>query len=130
MKEEKGKTVVDKREASSWTNKKALALLLKPAISYHIIRGHQDRATEILLNGDTVLFLSNKILAVLRGSAARRRISVPMCDQCTACNPHWHVRPRYSTINKVHRITPDLAQHTLFPQYHTPTHPQLKHWHH
>ena len=29
--------------------------------------------------------------AVLRGSAAGRRISIPMCDQSTACNPDWHI---------------------------------------
>ena len=29
----------------------------------------------------------NKSPAVLRGSAAGRRISIPMCDQSTACNP-------------------------------------------
>ena len=34
----------------------------------------------------------NKSPAVLRGSAARRRISTPMCDQSTECNPHWHIR--------------------------------------
>ena len=27
---------------------------------------------------------------VLQGSVARRRISIPMCDQRTECNPHWH----------------------------------------
>ena len=34
----------------------------------------------------------NKSPVVLRGSAARRRISVPMCDQGTECNPHWNIR--------------------------------------
>ena len=28
---------------------------------------------------------------VLQSSAARQCISVPMCDQSTACNPHWHI---------------------------------------
>ena len=50
----------------------------------------------------------NKSPAILRGSAARRRISVPMCDHSDACNPHRHIRHRKSTIKRVHRITPDL----------------------
>ena len=29
-----------------------------------------------------------------RGFVAKRCISVPMCDQSTACNPHWHIRSR------------------------------------
>ena len=36
----------------------------------------------------------NKSPAVQRCSAARRCISVPMCDQSTACNPHWQIRSR------------------------------------
>ena len=32
--------------------------------------------------------------AVLRGSAADRRISIPMCDQSTSCNSDWHIRHR------------------------------------
>ena len=39
-------------------------------------------------------------------------MSVPMCDQSTACNPHWHIRSRQSTIKRVHSFTPDLIQHT------------------
>ena len=36
----------------------------------------------------------NKGPAVLRGSTARMLISVLMCDQRTACNPHWHIWQR------------------------------------
>ena len=36
----------------------------------------------------------NKSPAVLQDSAARWCISVPMCDQSTACNQHWHIRSR------------------------------------
>ena len=32
-----------------------------------------------------------------------------MCDQSTACNPHWHTQSRYSTNKRVHRLTPDIA---------------------
>ena len=35
-----------------------------------------------------------------------------MCDQSTACNPHWHIRSKLSYIKRVHRITPDLINHT------------------
>ena len=34
----------------------------------------------------------NKSPAILRRSAARQRISIPMCDQGTTCNPHEHIR--------------------------------------
>ena len=56
-------------------------------------------------------WLVNKSTEVLWGSAARRRISIPMCDQDPACNQHWHTRSRKSTIKWVHRATPDLIQH-------------------
>ena len=49
---------------------------------------------------------------LLRGSAARRRISVTMCYQSTECNPRWHIRSRQSTIKRVHRVKPDLILHT------------------
>ena len=45
----------------------------------------------------------------LRGSAAGRRKSIPMCDQSTACNPDWHVRKRLSATKWVLRVTPDLC---------------------
>ena len=54
----------------------------------------------------------NKSPAVLQGSAARRCISVSMCDQSTACNLRWHMRSRQSTIKRVHWVTPDLIKHT------------------
>ena len=28
-------------------------------------------------------------------------ISIPMCDQSTACNPHWHIRHRYITARGI-----------------------------
>ena len=105
MKEEKGKTAGDKKWASSYASKKALALLLKPISptpsntaslrSFHIHRYWQG----------------NKSPAILRGSAARRRIRVPMSNHSTAC-AHRHIRHRKSTIKRVHQITPDLVHHT------------------
>ena len=43
-KEEKGKTVEDKKLAA-WANKKALALLLNLLVQHHKIQGQQDRST-------------------------------------------------------------------------------------
>ena len=48
MKEEKGKTVGDENGASSLTNKKALALLLRPASPTKSYTGALDRSNEIL----------------------------------------------------------------------------------
>ena len=54
----------------------------------------------------------NKSPATLGDSAARRGISVPMCDHIAECNLHRHIRHRKSTIKRVQRVTPDLVQHT------------------
>ena len=35
-----------------------------------------------------------------------------MCYQSSACNQHWHIWSRLSTIKRVHRVTPDLIKHT------------------
>ena len=59
-----------------------------------------------------IFWQGNKSSAILGGPAARRRISVPMCDHSTACNTNQHIRLRQSTIMRVHQITPDLVQHT------------------
>ena len=50
----------------------------------------------------------NKSQALLRGSAARRRISEPMSDHSAGCNPCRHIRHRKSTIKIGQRVTPDL----------------------
>ena len=47
---------------------------------------------------------TDRRIKVLRGSAVRKRISVPMCDHSTACNPHRNIRHRWSTIKRVHRL--------------------------
>ena len=39
---------------------------------------------------------------------------MPMCDQSTACNPHWQIRSRQRTIKRVHWFTPDLIQRTQY----------------
>ena len=46
----------------------------------------------------------NKSPVVLRGSAAGRGISIPMCDQSTACNPDWHIRAPQSGCIGLHLI--------------------------
>ena len=61
--------------------KKTFALLLKPASPTPSNIG----VSKIVPEGHLQV---NKSPAVLRGSAARLCISVPMCDQSTACNPH------------------------------------------
>ena len=91
---------------SLYANKKALALLLKPATPTPSNTGsawlfHRDRA--------------------------RRRISIPMCDQSSACNPHWHIRARYCTTKRVHRVTPNLIQHTKYCHRSMMTNFTLKH---
>ena len=79
------------------TNKEALALLLKPASPTPIKYGVSKIVPEGHREG-------NKSPGVLQGSAARRCISVPMCDKSTACNPSWHIRSRKSTIKRVHWV--------------------------
>ena len=70
---------------------------------------------------------SNKNPAVIRGSAARQCIRVLMCDQITACKPHWHIRSRWSTIKRVHRFTPELIKHTKDCHGSTMSNVTLKH---
>ena len=74
MKEEKWKTVEDKKGASNSAHKKALALLLK---SVNPIDAIEYRVTKMVPH-----------------SAARRCIGVPMCDYSNACNTHRHIRLR------------------------------------
>ena len=100
----KGKQLKTKRARAALTNKKALALLLKPASPTPSITGSK-RLFHRHWEG-------NKSPAVLRGFAERACISTPMSDQSTACNPHWHILYRQSIIKRMHRVTPDLAQHT------------------
>ena len=52
----------------------------------------------------------NKSHAVLRGSAANRCISVPMCDQCTACNRTGTYGPGKAPLS-VCTESPDLIKH-------------------
>ena len=107
MKEEKGKTVGDNKvrmQLGQWTG-------IGPAL--------ETRQSHTIKHGVTMIvpqryWPGNKSPAILLGSAARRRISVPMCDHSTACNPHQHIRHRKSTIKRVHRVTADLVQHTSY----------------
>ena len=87
-KKRNGKIVEDySRDRAAQANKKSIGPALETR-QYHTIEygvskivpeGHRD---------------GNKNPAVLRGSATRWRISIPMFDQGTACNPHWHIQPR------------------------------------
>ena len=85
-KEEKGKIVEDKNE-EQLGQQKGIGLPLKTRQSHTIEYGVNQVVPERYWEG-------NKRPAVLRGSAAGRSISIPMCDQSTACNPDWHIRHR------------------------------------
>ena len=74
-------------------------------------------------------YQGNKSPAVLRGSAARRLISIPMCNKSTTCFPNWHILSRSSTITRAHRVTPDLIQHTQYCHRSTMSNVTLKHTH-
>ena len=49
-----------------------------------------------------------------------------MCDHRTLCNPHWHIRSRQNTIKRVHRVAPDLIQHTQYCHGSTMSNVKLK----
>ena len=70
MKEDKGKSVGDKKRASSWAKKKALAQTFENreshTIEYTLTKIVKHRYWEV-----------NKSLAVLRGFAAKKGITVP-----------------------------------------------------
>ena len=113
QKEEKGKNSWRQKgiKQRRWI-KKGLALLLKPTSPTPSNTGsarllHRD--TEI---GIKVLLLMRYYKVMQRLSvychAARRRISILMCYQSTACNPHWHIRHRSSALERVHWVPPDL----------------------
>ena len=43
-----------------------------------------------------------RYIVILRGSAAKRCIRIPMSDQSCTCNPHWHKRYRQCTTKWMH----------------------------
>ena len=69
-KEEKWKIVETKKERATRPTKRHLICSWNPKVPYHRTRGQPDRSREKLRWG-------NKTPAVLRGSAAGRRISIP-----------------------------------------------------
>ena len=106
MKRRERKIVKEKKGESNQANKKALDLLLKPANPTPSKTG-STRSFQRDTAGE-----GNKSSQIMRGSAAGRRISIPMCDQNTVCNPDWHIRHRQSATKWVQWVTPDLVQHT------------------
>ena len=85
-KDEKGKIVKTKKDGATRQTKRRWTCSWNPqsdTIKYGVNQIVPERYWE-----------GNKSPAVLRGSAAGRRISKPMCDQSTACNPDWHIRHR------------------------------------
>ena len=107
QKEEKGKNSRRLQQGqSSLGQYKSVGPALETCQSHTV----EHRVSKIVPEGHCE---GNKSLAILRDSASRRRISIPTCYQSTACNPHCHALFRQNTIKRVHRVTPDLIQHTL-----------------
>ena len=78
IKKKKKKIVEDySTDRAAEANRKHWPWSWNPPVPHHRIRGQQDRSRRIYWEG-------KKSPAVLRGSAARRRISISMCDQRTA----------------------------------------------
>ena len=86
-KEEKRKIVEDKKRREQLGEQKGIGPALETRQSHTIEYGVNQIVPERYSEG-------NKSPAVLRGSAAGRRLSIPMCDQSTACNQGWHIRHR------------------------------------
>ena len=118
------------------TNRERVPRLIKrhwfcswnPPVPHHRIRGHQYRST--------------KILTGEQKSCGTARFYSEEAHKCTdvhhsvAWNLHRHIRHRYSTIKRVHRVKPLI----LFSIHKTATDrtcarshsnaPQSKNWHH
>ena len=106
-KEEKGKTVLKqaKIERAAQTKKKRIGLALK-------IRQSNTIEYSVVNIVPRWYWEEKRSPTLLRGSAARRRTSLPI--SITAPPPRvtrngLHVT---GTIKRVHQITPDLTQHT------------------
>ena len=82
------------------------------------LKTHQSRTIEYRVSKivPQIYRNLNKSPAVLQCSGAMRLIRIPMCHQSTACYPHWNIWPygTYCTMKRVHRITPDLVEHTQY----------------
>ena len=82
--EEKDKTVGDKKERADHANRKALALLLKPA-------------SPTPSNTGSLRSFQRDTSAILRSPTTRRRERVPMSNQSTTSNTRRHIRQRQWT---------------------------------
>ena len=129
-KEEKGKTVGDKKGASSQANKKALALLLKPASptpsntgSLRAFHRDTERSTETKVR---------RYCEVLqRGGAKVYRCAIT-APRVTRTGTYGTGRAPYKGCIGLHLI---LYRYIILKQIddvqgHTQTHPHLKNWHH
>ena len=101
-KEEIGKSVGDKKWNEQLGQQKGIGPALKTRQSHTI----EHRVSKIIPERYRE---GNKTPAILQGSAARRRVSIPMCDQSTSCDPRWHKRHRQSTTEWVHWVTSNLV---------------------
>ena len=87
MSEEKVKTVGDKKRSQQLDQKEGNG----PAVETHQSHTIECGVTKIV---PQEYWQGNKIRAMLRGSAARKRLSVLMCNRQAISNPHWHTGPR------------------------------------
>ena len=105
-KEEKDKTVGDKKERADYANRKALDLLLKPASpTVHTIK---HKFTKIVPKRHRE---GHKASAITRSPSTRRRERVPMSNQSTTSNTRRHIRQRQCTPSRMHWVTLNLRSH-------------------
>ena len=101
-KEEIGKIVGDSKWNEQLGQQKGIGSALKPRQSHTIEHRVSKIIPERCRGG-------NKSPAILRDSAARRHVSILMCDQSTTSDPRWHKWHRQSTTEWVHWVTSDLV---------------------
>ena len=82
-----------KRKGTSWRQQRREQLCQQKGIGPAL----ETRQTHTIAYGVNQIvperyWAVNKSPMALRGSSVGRRISIPMCDQSTACNPDWHIR--------------------------------------
>ena len=103
MKEENGKTVGDKKGASSHANKKALALLVKPASP---TPSNTESPTSFRRETDRTIKLLRYCEVLQRGGAKVYQYAPRLTRTGKDSSG------RVDALRRVHRVTPDLLQHT------------------
>ena len=90
---EEDKILGDTEERADHANRKAMALLVKPAVTKIVSKRHRER---------------HKGSAILRSPTTRSRERVPMSNQSTTSNTRRHIRQRQCTAHRMHRVTLNL----------------------